>query len=808
VDRWVVLLALAACEPTATAREPAAPPPSWVVAPAPSGFPLGPVTGRFGRSQPTQPLVELGIASAGDRLAPLRLATVSAIPGDGPARAVLYGSAGDEAAIDLVEVDRGRVLWRDTRHCAAPIVGATAEAIVCADAGGTRAIGLRGERRWSTHLPFIAFTAGRVAISEPGVSIILDASSGRELARLALPPAVSADAVVASCGDAGRELFAFGDGKLLYVAEADGRPAIRWAAPIRQVLAIDACEGEVVVVTESAPAGASLVAIDRATGKIAGRLDGVVASWPARDGSGRLEVSTARGVARHRRDLGAPEPIDLPPLGELLASRGDRRLVRVTPLTAVLLDRDGVRAYLPLAAMGAVLGDRALIATSWVGSAGETAHRFGLPPRWNRRLRVLPQRSGVAVDAELRDLPLAVPLETGGAIARPGTGMHAVAAVAIDPADTTAVFAIAVDGERAALVGGDLSLRRWRWQRDDGCGPGTPVALAVAREVVVCGTRGSLAVPGAPATVRATGRDGAARWSWVTDHLDAVAAAGDIVVVHAADRITVIDARDGRVRGHLASDDGAAMRAAVVAIDDATLVVTAERGRIVARLGLGMLPVWSLAVAGTVRALAPSGDGVLVALEDGDAYRVDARTTEVIALPGLGLTWHATGDVVTGHTLGGPIPGTVPPPPPRTGAQRLRRPLQILRGPRGPRPRPREEIDTPAPTSTPIAPPPSLGDSWQLTLYELTGGLRARNDYALAAPISPPAVRGPPGSPIVVAHGPGLRDVIVLDPRTGDPLRGVHLPHDAAPGLVFGTIVDGVPVAGTLLASPLRVVLF
>jgi hypothetical protein len=48
----------------------------------------------------------------------------------------------------------------------------------------------------------------------------------------------------------------------------------------------------------------------------------------------------------------------------------------------------------------------------------------------------------------------------------------------------------------------------------------------------------------------------------------------------------------------------------------------------------------------------------------------------------------------------------------------------------------------------------------------------------------------------------------VLDPRTGSPLRHVRLPEDAPAGAVFGTVVAGSPVAGTLLASPLRVVLF
>jgi hypothetical protein len=128
----------------------------------------------------------------------------------------------------------------------------------------------------------------------------------------------------------------------------------------------------------------------------------------------------------------------------------------------------------------------------------------------------------------------------------------------------------------------------------------------------------------------------------------------------------------------------------------------------------------------------------------------------------------------------------------------LGRPLQILRG----------EIDTPPPMSTPIAPPPPLGRSWQLTLYELAGGLRARNDYALATPVAAPAPRGPADSPLVVAHGPELRDVVVLDPRTGDPLRRVRLPDDAAPGGVFGTVIDDSPVAGTLLGAPLRVVVF
>ncbi|MCW5809356.1 MAG: hypothetical protein KIT31_43785, partial [Deltaproteobacteria bacterium] len=62
-------------------------------------------------------------------------------------------------------------------------------------------------------------------------------------------------------------------------------------------------------------------------------------------------------------------------------------------------------------------------------------------------------------------------------------------------------------------------------------------------------------------------------------------------------------------------------------------------------------------------------------------------------------------------------------------------------------------------------------------------------------------------SPVVVRYGRGGGEALVLDPQRGDPLRRVRLP-EGAPGFVFGTVVDGAPVAGTILARPLRAVLF
>jgi hypothetical protein len=101
-----------------------------------------------------------------------------------------------------------------------------------------------------------------------------------------------------------------------------------------------------------------------------------------------------------------------------------------------------------------------------------------------------------------------------------------------------------------------------------------------------------------------------------------------------------------------------------------------------------------------------------------------------------------------------------------------------------------------------------MAASWQYTLYELTGAPRARNDYALVEPVTPARARGPGDSLLVVQSGPGSRDVLVIEPRRGDPLRRVQLPEDAVAGTAFSTIGDGKPVVGAVLANPLRAVLF
>src|SRR6185312_7320494 len=148
--------------------------------------------------------------------------------------------------------------------------------------------------------------------------------------------------------------------------------------------------------------------------------------------------------------------------------------------------------------------------------------------------------------------------------------------------------------------------------------------------------------------IHAITRDGAAAWrsSVPADALDAIA---DVVVAHTGDRIRVLDAGDGHLLGTVATAHATALDIAGMAI-----VITAEDGRVVARLPrASMLPAWSIDVRGAVRAIAPSGDGAVVELEDGDAYRIDARTARSVALPDVGLQWRAIGDLVAGSTAGG-----------------------------------------------------------------------------------------------------------------------------------------------------------
>ena len=145
--RILLACALLGCAPA----EPSAPPdpgPRWVYPPTPLAGPLGVLRGRLGRSRRRTGAPRSGSRASprGDGRAPPTDAV--AVPGE-PARAVIDGREGVKRAIELHEIDAGRVLWRDTIHCAAPVAAVTTASILCADARGVRAVGLDGTPRWT-----------------------------------------------------------------------------------------------------------------------------------------------------------------------------------------------------------------------------------------------------------------------------------------------------------------------------------------------------------------------------------------------------------------------------------------------------------------------------------------------------------------------------------------------------------------------------------------------------------------------------------------------------------------------------------
>ncbi|MEJ7604093.1 MAG: hypothetical protein WKG01_39875 [Kofleriaceae bacterium] len=168
--RILFACALVGCAP-ASPEAPPDPGPRWVYPPAPLTGTLGVLRGRFGRSQPPQGGDALGI-SGEDAVAtvPLRRPTPWTVPGE-PARAIIDGYEGVMHAIELVEVDAGRVVWRDSSHCAAPVAAVTAASIVCADARGVRAVGFDGTPRWKRAEPLATITGERVVLVGPTEAI-------------------------------------------------------------------------------------------------------------------------------------------------------------------------------------------------------------------------------------------------------------------------------------------------------------------------------------------------------------------------------------------------------------------------------------------------------------------------------------------------------------------------------------------------------------------------------------------------------------------------------------------------------------
>ena len=706
-------------------------------------FPLGVARGRIGRG--TAPQVVAVASLEGDGLDGAAALWSLETPGPG---AHAFLSAG--GTVDLLTLEPTARSWRVP--CRAPIVGTISVAgmtgAVCGDPNGTRLLDVTGKVRWDRPAAFLLMDGARIAVAAPAGLSVISASDGHELYALALPAGARPLAVCDA--DA---LVVLDDHRLQRLVAGVKPPAFTIAvAPTETIVSVDACTAPAapIVITLAGDHGTSLLSVARATGAVLGRVDDVRGVWSARGPRAEaIEVATGDGVTRWDRGLSSGERLALPPLGALLASHGTRRLVRATPSTAALLDGDGIRAYLPISEPTAVIGNT----TVFTGT-----RLLELPLRWTGPLE-LGVRAPLAVPAELRDLPAPVtarppivaPFELGTKLA--GTAVAGT------------MLYVATDGGVAQL---ELAKATWGWHVAEPdahalVADATTIAFATAREVVVLAPDG---VPRRRIAVRA----------------DSLELAGVLLIARTGSHARVYDAGSGALLGELASGDGAPVRVAAVTLSGMELVIACEQDRIVARLPrVRMLPAWSVEVAGVVKTLEVAGDGVLVGLEDGDAYRLDARTGAATAMPGIGLAWRVAGDAITGSAPGGPVPPAVIVPP--AGRPEVYVPTDLEVAPA---------------IATPWPPPPPLPASWELTLFELGGGVRARNDYAFD---------GVPGLRVGAAPFVYLasQEALVIDSVHGDPLRRVRL---AAAGSAFSTLVDGRAIVGMIVAGPLRLVVF
>jgi len=686
-----------------------------------SAWPLGVRSGRIGRGVAPQPVTARGVP--GVALANVEVWQVEGQASEHPALAVL--GERDRSTVELFDLDEGRAVWRTT--CDGSVIGPVGGAVLCRGDNAISGLALAtGKPAWKHAGRFAHREAGHVAVFDGDGITVLDATTGAQLAHEVLP---RGDTFAASC-----------DGEVYATTprhELVRLGAVKWATSL--VPERIECSGDALLVE----AGGALVAVTRFLGKQLGRIDNVRDVWPARDDPHALEVATAWGVIHASHDLVDQTVLDLPAMGPLIAAHGDRRLVRLTPGTAVLLDRSGVRAYLAIPEASAAIGDQRVL-------AGDRF--FDVPPAWRGPLPRAGLAAPITIAAELRDLPPATPLDTTRAIALDG-GDRTIAAAAL----TDHEVIVATEHRLVHLA---LSPLAWRAPH---AVPAPVTELAASNEGIAYASASDVVIDNELESRNVH-----------ADHLETRA---HVTLVRSGSRTLVLD-DDALPLGELPT--------ALATVTDDGLVISYERNRIVARLAQAwLLPAWSLAVDGTVVSLERAGDGALAVLEDGDAYRID-HTGRATAVAGIGLAWHGEPDVVVGTGPGGVIPPSPIVPP--TLPPEVYKPTDLEAAP---------AIATPWPASVTAAPLPA---SWELSIYDLAGGLRARNDYPLAGPITP-ALRTA-GAPLVYRAG---RDVLVIDARTGDPLRRVTLPEEAP---VFSTVVDGKPVVGTILAAPLRAVLF
>lgn len=632
--------ALAACHPD---EKPIVP---WLYdAPLPLA-PRPPTTGEIGRGTPPLVLDGTGIfAGPGIAGGPLAVKDLLAATA-GPAVAMVFGELEHQGFLELVDVDAGVVRWRRPAEGMKPRA-LTAEVAVIASA--EHVVGLdpqSGAIRWQRAARFLTEVAGRWIGGTSQGLVVVDSSTGAVVATAALPVGLPEGAVIAACDKPGLHLWAWHDAELSrWDLRASNTLQVAWTVPTARPKKLEACGPEVLLLDDQA-----VRALDPATGAVIGGPVAARDIWPARVGGG-IEVATAAGLEARDVRLQARRPLEPVVAQRLLAHRGDQRIVLQDDRALALLDPRGVRPLTAgFGAARAALGTRYLVTGTWgdrpsTGAARLT--RWALPtPGPSAPNEILP--APLLGDAPRIDVPPLRPLPDAEVVLSE-EGVESVESITVDPADPERVYFVArtrAPGEGGDIYAFDLHRNLPRWPAPAACPRGEVRGLAIAGESVVCASE----MPGEGAVRAVRASDGKPAWEWSGEGVDQIGAVGvtgpgDVVVVSAGARMVILDGATGEERASARTSDGYPARFALARRSGDTLIASFEYGRVVFRSArLGLRPMASIQLRGSLERLFAVGDRIAAALSDGTLYLLsdDGRA---IAAGAWSREWDAAGDL-------------------------------------------------------------------------------------------------------------------------------------------------------------------
>jgi hypothetical protein len=766
-------------------------------------------------------LLGIGVLqSPAQALEPLHMPTVWQIP-NAPLAVV---SGQDDSGLpqtELIDLDTSQLRWRDRDICTAPVVGVTENSIVCADGHGVRALDLDGKLRWRTPDMLIGMFGSWLVLAasrDAAVQSIAATTSGKRYVDIALPTDI---------GLRGLCQTEDGDGGTLFAGLLNAGGSIAWAAlgPRPQVASagkatefgmpvawrqsttllsalktsnIDGkCEDVLLlkvvhpqpILNSKLPVVPQLQRVDRNTGKVIATFDDAQAIGSFDRG---WLVSTSTMTVVLDADLAVVSRPRLPPFEAVLASAGTASgapmvLVAHRGQRGSLWQQDQVVAHIALPGSTAALGSHVLLfgQDPKQRSLHSMVRAFYLPVSSRYQRAPLTLMSAMApphAPAPLRDWPNAQPIATGSAVTAADQAGYAIAMVALDNQPSGIVYVAsyakppsANDG--ATLSAFDAATLQWRWHRGDGCGPGSVTGLFVTTSGTGCvsavSERGG-------AEVRLSDNDGALLWKWNVDGIQDLSAVGHHVLLRSGLHFTLVDTRHSNDLGMTFQSQHAVL---VPDENGEPLLIRQQGNALVAQaIGAGMVPLWSVAIAGVVSTLTATppfaavgstersqAGGAVVTLTSGDAYWISAAGV-ISPIADFADRVESVGDVLIAQSAtpnAGLRLSVIAP----SGVVVTRNEYEM------------QIATTPASTGAVTVPPPR----------------KVPLDVTLAG------VRGRDTSEFVARIGGGMLAALVSS--TGDPRALVTLPVGMIP-FPFSVDVDGKVVTGVVAASPLRVILF